>query len=234
VGKVKIYSIPREKKYAGHFKNDMSIFSDVMKSLSEFGYEFGNIPKECDAAIVMSREYNTLKNLNVFDGSAINNIPSIIDCMYNRKKIFELLEANGINIPPTYEEKGEITANEKCVIKNMHSHGKKADTKILEAGEEYDGPLSNYLVQKYIIGKEITFYGIGDKILIKGGKNKKIERICKNLNKIIGLEIFGGQIILNSSYYVIDINDWPAFDNIPNAGLKIASHIDKLIKKRRL
>ncbi|MDP3981529.1 MAG: hypothetical protein Q8Q33_08970, partial [Chlamydiota bacterium] len=102
-------------------------------------------------------------------------------------------------------------------------------------------------IQEHIEGDLIKFYGIGDKWFkwfyhkdqtLKGYHFdiNKLESITKQSAKGLGLEIYGGDIVINqdSKICLIDMNAWPSFALYrKEASQHIACHIIRTHKNQR-
>lgn len=105
------------------------------------------------------------------------------------------------------------------------------------------------ILQKHIAGDLIKFYGIGteDKNWFHSfyHKNQKLRNHPFNMNTLkkyvrtgaraLGLEIFGGDAIVESSgnIYIIDLNAWPSFALFRDeASMQIANYLISKIKKK--
>lgn len=86
------------------------------------------------------------------------------------------------------------------------------------------------ILQRHIPGMVIKFYGVKERffshrVLTTNGASeysdindhpyllKSIERLAQQSAKVLGLEVYGGDCVIDSSgkIYLIDMNDWPSF-----------------------
>jgi glutathione synthase/RimK-type ligase-like ATP-grasp enzyme len=253
--KIKAVGVFRETHLAGKPESDALIIRKVGEKLTENGYAVEmREPKDFaldNAHIVftMARSPESLKSLQELEGKGlfvVNSGFAIAACL-DRTATFKKLQAENVPQPetkimPTSELKG--TFESKVVLKKGDTHGKKGDTVIVDNAEDYDTAVESFLaagtettlVQQFVDGEDIKFYGVGDKVFLPGSEEKVSQELKEQINdfvpkaaNLVGLRVYGGDMILkDGKLYLIDLNEWPSFSAIRD---EAADEISQLIIK---
>ena len=247
---MKILGIYREVATAGKPEADIAIASAVAAELARKGHTVTMTDKPQEeslniyvAIFSMARNPSTLDLLESAErkGTVVVNSPgSIRDC-FNREHVYRLMQENRIPIPRTEKVSvNEVPKKFPMMLKRTDTHGKVGDTAEIKTEDDLAVALQTFrekdvkdvLVQEYVDGKHVKFYGVGEKIYLPGYEGESTEdmkRYASKTARLIGLDIYGGDIMhANGVAYVIDMNDWPSFSAIrEQAAMDIAEHILK-------
>lgn len=248
---MKIIGIYRELATAGKPEQDIAIANKVADNLTLLGFDVSmetvdtfneDMLNGCSAVFSMARSDKILSILEKSKLPIIND-PAAIRKVLHRQTLYRELIKNEIPIPETKEIKiNDASFEYPSVIKNPEAHGQdKHIVKALNedefiAGIEHfkDMGLTSVLIQKFIGGRWIKFYGVRDKIYLYDSPEtsaEKLKKIAINAAKVVNLDVYGGDIIqgLDNNFYLIDLNDWPTFNPVKE---EAASEIAKIIKSK--
>jgi glutathione synthase/RimK-type ligase-like ATP-grasp enzyme len=78
-------------------------------------------------------------------------------------------------------------------------------------------------VQHFIEGVNVKFYGVGEKVYLpsyEGEGKEDMTNFAGRIARLIGMNVYGGDIIYNGDAFVIDFNDWPSFSSIRDQAAK--------------
>lgn len=167
-----------------------------------------------------------------------NNIPFPKSIILNNKNIikdyFKLFDAKKV-----WLKRGDVHAEHKEDVTLIYSKGELETT--LE--EFANRGIGNAIIQEHLPGDTIKFYGIlGTDFLywyyLNGNNHvpfdeNELKRLAFSSAEILGLDIFGGDVIISpaGSISVIDINDWPSFAPVRD---KAAEFIGQIIHRKAL
>lgn len=249
--------IYREVTLAGKPEADVAILNATAGALKQLGYEVTTInPYEfnlrCSPDIIfsMARGRNICARLAKLEanGTLVINSPEAIQATLNRRKCYEIIQKAGAIIPPTkiVKIKDLKKLNEKSILKRPERHEFTTvisnDKELRDAKKSYKKQgLEEIVVQKFIDGAHIKYYGVGDKIFLPDEIKsydkftiKKIKAQATMAARALRLKVYGGDIIFDGEIpYLVDINDWPSFSAIKEIAAKeIAKLIDEEYKKR--
>ncbi len=189
----------------------------------------------------MARSPGTLDLLESAEreGMVVVNSSRAIRACFNRERVYNLMQENGIPVPRTEKMLlDRIPRRFPLMLKRADTHGKAGDTAEIKVEDDRARALQTFrergaeevLVQDYVKGRHVKFYGVGSEIYLPGYDGDGIEdmkRHARETARLIGLDVYGGDIMYDGrTAYVVDINDWPSFSAIrEQAARDIAEHI---------
>ncbi|MDD5162916.1 MAG: hypothetical protein PHD95_01780 [Candidatus ainarchaeum sp.] len=257
MSKLKVLGFYREKNKGAKADSDKLIAEAVKDELLSRNYsvsllnDFDGL-NSTNIIFSLSRNLETLDKLNKIKnhGVLIINPPESVKICINRKDLFTKLFDGKVPIPKT-----KIVSIKDCFnetefpffLKDGDNHFGDADEKFLiKSSQDLNQALNclhkkgvkNVLIQEYVKGKEIKFYGIGNTILLPPTSLEQVSQIELSLIRKIALkattvlktDVFGGDIIFTKSNAVlIDFNEWPSFSTIRE---KAAVEICNLIEQK--
>ena len=131
---------------------------------------------------------------------------------------------------------------------NLHALGPD-DVRRVQGLEQFEQAVTDFrgrgidliYVQQEITGKLVKFYGVCDEFFTAIAADGKalnaavelgLERAARTAAAALGLEIWGGDAIVNGeAYSIIDFNDWPSFEPVrATAATAIARHCLHLVR----
>lgn len=226
----------------------------VMSNKSEM-CEVGVTPSRADIVMNMARgeEVNRILFETEKQGAYVVNPPRSVLMISNKKTLHPMLFETGVGTPETSTfnvEKISISdIKQKSVLKAGNTHSVYF---IIDTGDEkgLSDALSIYkekgigeiVVQKFIDGRFIKFYAVGEKIFLpidfeKNESQEVVDEIKKQIGiiqKLTGTYIIGGDIIVSEGKpYFTDVNDWPSFSGAEGVKQEdIAPYIADYIEKK--
>jgi len=186
----------------------------------------------------------------------LNSPRAVANC--HRWKMLSLLEGTEIPIPkflfvdPTTQIRKEFDLDKGVWIKRWDVQSTRTrDVRFLYDGESLEKVLAELwtrgikkaILQEHIPGTPLKFYGVRATkwfvLFPRGGARslanhadwkRKIRRTCEETAERLGLEIYGGDLIVTEDrYYLVDINSWPSFAPCRE---RAAQEIAKLVERR--
>jgi hypothetical protein len=134
-------------------------------------------------------------------------------------------------------KRGDVHASVPADVQRLNSTSELADA----IQEFHQRGIVTAAVQTHCAGDEIKFYGIGDGEFFHwfysreptgySFDNAALVSLAASAARAVGLDIFGGDIIVasNGDLTVIDLNDWPSFAPCRDAA---ADAIASFIRRR--
>ncbi|MDI6591789.1 MAG: ATP-grasp domain-containing protein [Patescibacteria group bacterium] len=254
----KAIGIYREFKLAGKPGPDQRILDLTAEELKKRGFEVLTKKPEdfkreeiADLIFTMARgeEINELLIEKEKKGIFVINSPEDIRFSFNRKLTYQKMKELGVNVPETKTIRIEAlkfsNLKDKSILKPSNRHEFwfviENENDFKKAKKEYKNQrIEEIIVQKFINGKHIKYYVIGEEVILpKNVENEispeAIEGIKKQARltgEATGLKIFGGDFIVeNDIPFCVDANDWPSMGSIEGftqeqAAVKIAAVIE--------
>ncbi|MBI2583586.1 MAG: hypothetical protein HYW25_02875 [Candidatus Aenigmarchaeota archaeon] len=249
-----ILGIYREATTAGKPEADIKIADAVAAELGRKGHRvvMTDKPQEesfdsYNAIFSMARSPGTLDLLESAEreGIVVVNSSRAIRACFNRESVYRLMQENGIPVPATEKMLlDRIPRRFPLMLKRADTHGKAGDTAEIKIEDDLARALQTFrergveevLVQDYVGGRHVKFYGVGDKVYLpsyEGERADDMRTFACQTARLVGLDVYGGDIMYDGrTAYVVDINDWPSFSSMrEEAARAIAEHI--LISKFR-
>ena len=158
----------------------------------------------------------------------------IIDKSNMSENYFGLFNAKKI-----WLKRGDVHAEHKEDVTLIYS---KDELEVI-LGEFSKRGIEKAVIQEHLAGDTIKYYGIGGTDFLYwyylNGNNhvpfdmNKFRKLAFSSAEILGLDIFGGDVIISpdGSITVIDVNDWPSFAPVRD---EAAQHIGQLIHKKAI
>jgi len=183
----------------------------------------------------------------------IVNPPKSVLMLSNKKELHPMLSEAGVGTPETKTYKvSEITINdikEKSVLKAGDRHSiyfvidvNEKDVFDVAINKYKEEGIEEIIVQKFIEGKFIKYYAVGDKMFLPDNIEnefsheivKEIKRQIEVIQKLTNVYIIGGDLIVNGNkIYFIDVNDWPSYSGAEGVKQEdVAPFIADFIEKK--
>ena len=207
-------------------------------------------PAQYDRIMTMGRLPETLDKLRGLN--AINSSSGIENCA--RCKLDEIMRNTGVPVPPRqgnygyWLKRGDAAAQSKGDVQYAVTET-ELECKIKEFEER---GITEYTVSAHVPGDLVKFYGVADAGFFRyyyptdDGESKfgdeqrngeahhyyfdvdALQSCTEQLAKAVGVSVYGGDCIIreDSSYCIIDFNDWPSFSRCRE---EAAEAITKLI-----
>ncbi|MCD4740534.1 hypothetical protein K8R43_05085 [archaeon] len=255
---MKAIGIHREQDFAGNPEGDERILTLVGEELErekvqvELKHPVEVTGKEkADLVFTMARSESTRQKISEIEknGAIVVNNPKAIGESLNRELSYQRLKQAGARIPETYTKNiSELTFEEL----NGHKFLKRADRHEqwfdVSTKPEFKAAMAFYknheaervVVQKFIPGEHIKFYVIGNRAIFPEGTKNLTELAKQSIygGKACGLEIYGGDFIVNEQAYLVDLNDWPSFGSVQGytqeeAAKTIAEYLAQKLKQTK-
>jgi hypothetical protein len=200
----------------------------------------GPVPAAAIFAMCQSRPgIDWLFRMEQLSKVIVNRPQAILNCY--RTNLIRILAAHGIPIPdsqvvstadPLPLTLAALVPSPGLWIKRGDAHAtQRGDvvrvSGLAEANEALQGfrdrGIAQAVVQSHIQGTLLKFYAVrdssffrsfsADRMQVPGLDESRFQRIAQDAARALGLDVFGGDVILTSSggIVVIDINDWPSF-----------------------
>lgn len=203
------------------------------------------------------REVNDVLEEKENQGVFIINSPRAIRFSFDRKLTYEKMAEEKANVPKTKIVKVEdvkiFDIEEKSILKPAGRHefwfvvNTGGEEEFREAMEEYrKQDIKEIVIQKFIKGKHIKYYVIGDEVILpKNAGEEFSEEIIEGIRKqallsgkVTGLKIFGGDFIVEEETnipFCISAEDWLSMASLEGftqgeATVKIVDLIEKEYK----
>jgi glutathione synthase/RimK-type ligase-like ATP-grasp enzyme len=230
---LKAIGIYREGALAGKAESDKKILELTADYIRENGFEVSLInPEEItendNAELFFSMARGAVNNILKEKDAIFFNNPNAIKKALNRGEVYREMIDKGANIPETKFIKREelVFSEKKHILKPGNRH---EFWFIIENEEDFNNALNEYkqneiddiIMQKFVDGEHIKFYGIGEKIFFPSKVNDFEEGVLDDMKKqveiarsITGLDVYGGDFIIGEKPYCVDINDWPSFGSV--------------------
>jgi len=245
----------REVKKAGKPESDRKILRKTGERLRGLGVKvsFSHPDKlrpgrNVDIIFGMARTAKVHKILKGYEarGVKVINSPQAIAESLNRKQTYSRMKRAGIPIPETRVVSISSIKPEKLNGKFIFKRPDRHEfTRVVSNPKEAKEALKFYkkqglkevVIQRFVEGTHVKFYGIGKEIFLpaeiekKAGKAmvKTIKGHAIKSGTVSSLKVFGGDMILSGKkVFVVDLNDWPSFSSIRE---KAAKQIARLIQK---
>jgi glutathione synthase/RimK-type ligase-like ATP-grasp enzyme len=198
-----------------------------------------------------------LKEAEARGHRVVNGSQAALNC--HRWRMWPLLQKGGVPLPSTLivetpRLNGAILPSKQLWIKrgDVHNTQDGGDVVYVDTDETIQRTLQNMasrgiekaLIQEHVDGDLIKFYGIIGSDWFKWFYHKGVSRgipfdekelrpIVDRAAKAMGLEIFGGDVIVASDRMVlIDINSWPSFALCRDeASKRIADYLERRFSK---
>lgn len=214
-----------------------------------------NHEKKFNIICSMSRDPIILSLLSMYEifGIPVINSARSVWLTNNTPSIFALIAKEGIPIPSTnfiynvskIANSNKLLKKHKVLIRRDGGLKTFSKTDSLSKKLTFHQLESNVLniIQEFIKADfEIKVGVIGRQVFLKNIKNSccsspfkkilcrkllsKIEESVIQIGKLSGLEIYNVDILIkDSQFYIVDINDFPSFEGIAKAAVKISSYI---------
>ena len=254
----KAIGIYREIKLAGKPGSDQKILDLVAEEIRKNGFDVStiisdnfNINLEADIIFTMARGEEI--NRKIVEGGYFSvNTPQSIRSSFDRKGTYQKMIEDDANIPETrFFQTNDINfqdINRKSILKPANRH---EFWFVVENEEDFNRAIEEYkkegieeiVVQEFINGDHVKYYVVDKEIMFNeiDLSEEVIDQIKKQsilVGKITGLEIFGGDFIINEEKaYCVDANDWPSFGSVEGitqeeSAIKIANFIIKKYANR--
>jgi glutathione synthase/RimK-type ligase-like ATP-grasp enzyme len=257
----KAIGIYRETKLAGKPGPDQRILDLTAEELRKRGFdvltkkpeEFSGKEK-VDLIFTMARgeKINELLMKKEKEGIFVINSPKAIRfSLTQRAKVYQKMKKARANIPETKVMKIDkikfSDLKEKSILKPATRHEfwfiVESATEFKKAIKEYKKEkITEIIVQKFIEGKHIKYYAIGEEVILPKDIDKEISlKTMKEIKKqaliarkVTGLQIFGGDFMIKDDIpYFVDANDWPSMASIEGfTQQKAAKKIADLIERK--
>jgi len=256
----KAIGIYREIKLAGKPGADQRILDLTAEELEKRGFEVLTKKSEdftgkekVDLIFTMARGKEINELLMEKEGVFIINSPQAIRFSFNRKLDYQKMKELGANVPETKVMKVEnarfADLEGKSILKpsNRHEFWFVVENKndFEKAMREYKNQgIGEILIQKFIDGKHIKYYAIGQEVILPQNIENEISQETMEdmkkqallTSKATGLLIFGGDFMVKENIpYCVDANDWPSMGSLEGfsqeeAAVKIADLIKEEYK----
>jgi glutathione synthase/RimK-type ligase-like ATP-grasp enzyme len=249
MSKLKAIGIYRETKLAGKPGSDQMILDFVAKEMEKRGFDVSTMfpsqfikeragDRECDLIFSMARDAGINDYLSLIKDTKpvfVINSPASIRVSFNRFLTYSKAAECGVRIPEakiySIDELKFSDIEGKTMLKPANRHEYWF---VIEKEFHFNAAMETYrclgvdevMVQKFIKGEDLKFYGIGDKVIIsKASKEslpekaiKEVEASVLAIEKATGIKILGGDFVIDTKddnkVYCVDINDWPTFGTI--------------------
>jgi len=185
----------------------------------------------------------------------INSTEAIRNCY--RKNMIRILKESEIPMPKTWIYSIEQIEQEISEVYSLGWNGvywiKRGDFHALEKNdvvqirsfEQMESALSYFrekkvdqvIIQEHVEGTLIKFYGVGssyiEAFLMPQAERCRLngseEEIVKSAADLLGLEIYGGDLVISEGkVFIIDMNDWPSFSLCKDAAFHISEYVKKI------
>jgi glutathione synthase/RimK-type ligase-like ATP-grasp enzyme len=254
----KAIGIYREIKLAGKPGSDQKILDLVAEEIRKNDFNVStvvsdNFDTNLGADIVFTMARGEEINRKIAEGGYFSvNTPQSIRSSFDRKGTYQKMIEEGANIPETkFFQTNDISfqdINKKSIFKPANRH---EFWFVVENEEDFDKAIEEYkkegieeiVVQEFINGDHVKYYVIDKEVMFN--KSNLSEEIINQIEeqsifigKITGLEVFGGDFIINEEKaYCVDANDWPSFGSVEGitqeeSAIKIANFIIKKYANR--
>jgi len=256
----KAIGIYRENKLAGKPGPDQRILDLTSNQLKKRGFEVltkkpedftGKEKVDLIFTMVREEQINELLMKKEKEGIFVINPPKAIKLSLTKRGwVYQKMKKLGVNIPEAKVMKIEKVKfsdlKGKSILKPASRHEfwfvVENENDFEKAIKEYKKEkINEIIIQKFIDGKHIKYYAIGDEIILpkdieKEISLKTIKEIKKQASlagKVTGLKILGGDFMVKGeSVFCVDVNDWPSMGSIEGftqeeAAIKIANLIEK-------
>jgi glutathione synthase/RimK-type ligase-like ATP-grasp enzyme len=256
----KAIGIYRETKLAGKPGPDQRILDLTAKELRKRDFEVSTKKPEdftgkekVDIVFTMARgeKINELLMKKEKEEIFVINSPRAIRLsLTKRGLVYQKMKKLEANIPETKVMKIEKVKfsdlKGKSILKPVSRH---EFWFVVENKNDFEKAIKEYkkekineiIIQKFIDGKHIKYYAIGNEIILPKAIEKRISlKTIKEIKKqallagkVTGLKIFGGDFMVKGeSIFCVDVNDWPSMGSIEGftqeeAAIKIADLIEK-------
>ncbi|MCX6760975.1 MAG: hypothetical protein NTZ84_02660 [Candidatus Nealsonbacteria bacterium] len=257
---IKALGIYREIKLAGKPGADQRILDLTAEELKKRGFKVDvkksdDFQKEEDVELIFTmargKEINDILMEKEKEGVFVINSPKAIRFSFDRKSTYQKMTELGANIPETkiinVENLKFPDLPYKSILKpsNRHEFWFKVENEddFEKAINEYKKEgIKEIVCQKFIEGKSIKYYAIGDDVILPKETQEFSKEVVDNIKKqailtgdATGLKIFGGDFIIETGSdipFCVDANDWPSMGSIEGftqeeAAQKIADVIEK-------
>ncbi|MFA5166007.1 MAG: hypothetical protein WC449_01720 [Candidatus Paceibacterota bacterium] len=260
---LKVVSIYRETKNAGKPRADNEILDKTGTQFSKRSFEtfymaaddfLANLGAQYSADIILSMARgpqinSTLALLQRQTNVFIVNPPEAVSASLSKVDTYRRLDRFGVLIPKCEIWETEALQNlelkGKQILKSAYGHDMwfvVQNASQLEAAMNYyqKKGIEQVIKQDFILGVDIKFYGIGDRVILPESADSlpceilnKIPIAVEQIRKATSLDVFGGDLIADvasNKLYCVDANDWPSFGTLANysqsqAAQDIATHI---------
>lgn len=256
----KAIGIYRELKLQGKPEADQRILDLTADELRKKGFEVLTKKPEdfsekenADLIFTMARgkEINEILMDKEKEGIFVINSPkSIRFSLTKRGMIYQKMKELGANVPETKVMKIEnikfADLEGKSILKPSNRHEFWFVVKNIDdfekAIQEYKNQnIEEIIIQKFIEGKHIKYYVIGNEVILPKNTKKEVSlEVIQQIKKqalltgqITKLKIFGGDFMIEKDMaFCVDANDWPSMGSIEGffqeqAAVKIADLIEK-------
>jgi glutathione synthase/RimK-type ligase-like ATP-grasp enzyme len=182
----------------------------------------------------MSRSQQTLNLLQAWQalGLYVANSASAVLGILNRPLLFSILQNSGLSIPKTlWCRRYQAPEGGKWILKSPYKSFRDIrDTLSVSKSDWclYQDfiPFSRH-VKTYLVGRE-NYTEVTSECL-SASERISIKTATLECQKILGLELLSIDFVLTADkYYIVDVNDFPSFDQVEEAPKWIA---DYLIRK---
>lgn len=230
---LKAIGIYREGALAGKAEADKKILELTADYIRENGFEVSlmnpeEVTENDNAELFFSMARGSVNNILRGKDAIFFNNPNVIIKTLNRGEVYREMIERGANIPETkFMRRNELSFNErKYILKPGNRH---EFWFIIESEEDFNNALNEYekngiedvIMQEFVDGEHIKFYGIGDRVFFPSRVNDFPEGVLDDMKKqveiaraITGLDVYGGDFIIGEKPYCVDINDWPSFGSV--------------------
>ena len=262
----KAIGIYREIKLAGKPGPDQRILDLTAEELRKRNFEVSTKKPEeftekerVELIFTMARgkEINEILAQKEREGCLIINSPGAIRFSLTKRDIvYQKMKEKGANVPEfKVMETNKVKFSDlegKSILKPATRHEfwfvVESEKELEKAVKEYENQgIEKIIIQKFIEGKHIKYYFIGNELILPKGIEKEIslevieeiKRQAQLTGEITGLKIFGGDFMVKDNLpFCLDANDWPSMGSIEGftqeeAAIKIADLIQKEYANRR-
>lgn len=192
-----------------------------------------------DVIISMARSEEALSKLEMLEKSGVmvvNSPAGVREC--HRSELDRLMQENDIPMPPDRGKFGYWLKRGDAAAQSHDDVVFCADVKSLKEAKRAfaERGITKMVVSAHMPGDLIKFYGVGSNFFryfyptddgvfkfddeVRNGESHhypfdeaKFKEEVDRLAKLTGIEVFGGDAIIDrsGSFYIIDFNDWPSF-----------------------
>lgn len=244
-----IFAIRRAERYSPNsVAKDAAILQCVSQELRGEGFDVRIVAEEAaipdvgaTAYISMGRETSTLQRLALEQarGRVVINTPQSVALCCNRRKLTEILQQGGVQVPPSEGIYGYWLKRADGVAEShddVRFARNREEALCIREEMERKG-MKDVMVQAHVPGDLVKFYGVrsttffrtfypGDDGQTKFGDERlnghpchylfntdALHQTAERAAQLAGVDVYGGDCIVqpDGSYRIVDFNDWPSF-----------------------
>ncbi len=219
----------------------------VLNTFQLRSIERGHFDLPADLICSMSRDYNVIAMLSTLEeeGAIVLNTTAATMRTINRGLTYELLARHGLPVPQTsIAPASQHVTSPTIIAKPLLSTEQqpRSIAKINRPSKELLYPEKHIILQAriepsllrkcYVVGKNCIVLcdaraRVSDKEIALGDDGEQsLKDIALKCGEILGLEIYNVDFLtVATTHYVIDVNDFPSFEDIPFAPDMIALYL---------